>query len=66
MMSRTDLFWEHTTGEGDSSAWAAGVVYSVDDVVEYAGGSYTCIQAHTSQVGWEPDVTPSLWEVTAT
>ena len=26
---------------------------------------YRCIQAHTSQEGWEPDITPALWVRTA-
>lgn len=44
-----------------SNEWQAGVVYSVDDVVTYNGLEYICIGEHTSQAGWEPDVTPSLW-----
>ena len=42
--------------------WAAGVAYSVDDPVTYDGDTYVCLQAHTSQVGWEPPADPSLWE----
>jgi hypothetical protein len=42
-------------------AWAVGVAYKVGDVVTYNGISYSCRQAHTSQVGWEPDRVPALW-----
>ena len=41
--------------------WATGVAYEVDDTVTYNGAPYVCIQAHTSQAGWEPDAAPSLW-----
>lgn len=42
-------------------AWAAGMTYSVDVRVRYGGKLYRCVQAHTSQTGWEPDKTPALW-----
>lgn len=35
--------------------------YKVDDYVQSGGLLYRCVQAHTSQAGWEPSVTPSLW-----
>ena len=46
----------------DAEPWAAGVAYEVGDSVTYEGTVYTCIQAHTSQVGWEPNVVPALWD----
>lgn len=45
--------------------WAAGIEYAVGDEVAYPGAdgtSYTCTQAHTSQTGWEPPVSPALWQ----
>lgn len=45
--------------------WAAGISYIVDDEVAYPdedGTLYTCLQAHTSQTGWEPPVVPALWQ----
>lgn len=42
-------------------AWAAGVAYTVDVRVRYEGKLYRCVQAHTSQAGWEPSETPALW-----
>jgi hypothetical protein len=41
--------------------WAPNVAYNVGDLVTYDGVTYSCRQAHTSQVGWEPPNTPALW-----
>ena len=41
--------------------WAAGVAYAADDRLRYGEKLYRCVQGHTSQEGWEPDVTPALW-----
>src|SRR5688572_4110481 len=43
------------------SAWASGVSYAVNALVTYGGSTYKCLQAHTSQVGWEPPNVPALW-----
>ncbi len=43
-------------------AWAANTAYAVNDTVTYSGSTYTCIQAHTSLVGWEPSNVPALWQ----
>ncbi len=45
----------------DRGAWAPNVWYNVGDTVTYNGSTYQCIQAHTSQVGWEPPNVPALW-----
>ena len=42
-------------------AWAASMAYSVDVRVRYGDKLYRCVQAHTTQTGWEPDKTPALW-----
>lgn len=45
--------------------WDTGLAYLVGDVVAYPdadGILYTCLQAHNSQTGWEPPVTPALWQ----
>jgi len=44
-------------------AWAAGVAYSAGQQVTYNGHTYKCLQAHTSQVGWEPPNVPALWQL---
>lgn len=41
--------------------WVVGAAYRVTERVRYSGKLYRCEQAHTSQSGWEPDVTPALW-----
>ncbi len=43
-------------------AWAPNTAYAVSDTVTYSGSTYTCLQAHTSLVGWEPSNVPALWQ----
>lgn len=47
----TDLF----------SPWTVGVAYPVGVLRQHNDLLYKCVQAHTSQEDWSPDVTPSLW-----
>ncbi|MBQ7345257.1 MAG: hypothetical protein IJW45_04245 [Oscillospiraceae bacterium] len=42
--------------------WSAGAAYAVGYKVRYLDGLWRVRQAHTSQVGWEPDAAPALWE----
>ena len=44
-------------------AWAYPVGYAVGDRVSDGGLLYKCIQAHTSQEGWDPGATPAMWVV---
>lgn len=41
--------------------WKTGTAYDVGYKVRHGGILYACLQAHTSQAGWEPGVSPSLW-----
>ena len=41
--------------------WATDTVYATDERVSYGDKLYRCVQAHTSQADWTPDVTPALW-----
>lgn len=43
--------------------WLTGHVYSIGDRVRYSETLYKCVQAHTSQADWTPDITPALWVV---
>jgi endo-1,3-1,4-beta-glycanase ExoK len=52
-----------TPTSGGAPAWAPGVAYSVGQLVTYNGIVYRTLQAHTSQVGWEPPYVPALWAV---
>ncbi len=45
--------------------WKAGVAYTVGQYRNYGNKLYRCVQAHTSQEGWEPDAAVSLWAVAA-
>lgn len=42
--------------------WAAGVDYFTGHKAQRGGKLYRCLQAHTSQEGWEPEIAPALWE----
>lgn len=42
--------------------WAPNTAYAVGALVMYNGVEYKCIQAHTSEVGWEPPNVPALWQ----
>lgn len=42
-------------------AWRTDTAYTVDERIAYNGLLYRCVQAHTSQAGWSPDLTPALW-----
>lgn len=42
-------------------AWLNEHAYSVGDRIKYHEILYKCVQAHTSQSTWTPDLTPALW-----
>lgn len=42
-------------------AWAAGQDYTAGYKVQHGGKLWRCVQAHTSQAGWEPENAASLW-----
>lgn len=41
--------------------WAANAEYTIGYKVQRGGKLWRCIQAHTSQAGWEPENAASLW-----
>ena len=41
--------------------WAVGIAVAKDSRYQFNGKLYKCIQAHTTQADWTPDVTPALW-----
>lgn len=43
--------------------WTVGIAVSVGDRYQYEGKLYKCVQAHTTQADWTPDVTPALWVI---
>jgi chitin-binding protein len=50
-----------TNTPGSVPAWAPWTAYNTGQLVTYNGGVYKCLQAHTSQPGWEPANVPALW-----
>lgn len=42
-------------------SWRPGAEYAAGVRVRQGGKLYRCVQAHTSQDGWEPEKTPALW-----
>ena len=43
------------------AVWAADTSYELGVRVRYGDKLYKCVQAHTSQSGWEPPNVPALW-----
>src|SRR5438105_10681494 len=43
-------------------AWQPNTAYAAGALVMFNSVEYKCIQAHTSQVGWEPPNVPALWQ----
>ena len=41
--------------------WATGYTYAAGYKVQRGGKLWRCLQAHTSQAGWEPENAASLW-----
>ena len=42
--------------------WKVGESVNVGDRRYYNGVWYTCLQAHTTQADWTPDLTAALWK----
>lgn len=46
-----------------TGAWQPGLSVLVGEHYTYETLTYVVLQAHTTQLGWEPPVTPALWGV---
>ena len=53
------LFKVHRTPE--MTEWVAGITVAAGERFTFGGATWECVQAHTTQKGWEPDKVPSLW-----
>jgi hypothetical protein len=42
--------------------WQPGIQVQAGEHYMYDGVEYNTLQTHTTQTGWEPDITPALWE----
>ena len=49
------------TGKELYPVWAENTSVSVNDRYQYNDKLYKCVQAHTTQADWTPNVTPALW-----
>ncbi len=45
----------------EGRAWKPGLAVQVGDVYSYGTFLWRCLQAHTTQSDWPPDVVPALW-----
>lgn len=43
--------------------WKESLEVTPGERYQYNGTLYRCIQAHTTQADWTPDITPALWAV---
>lgn len=43
--------------------WKPFIPYNVNERIRYEEILYKCVQAHTSQTDWTPDITPALWTI---
>jgi len=41
--------------------WQPGLAVAVGDVYTFGAFLWKCVQAHTTQGDWSPDLTPALW-----
>lgn len=41
--------------------WKIDISYAIGERIKYDNKLYRCVQIHTSQIGWEPPITPALW-----
>jgi len=57
------LFKVHRTPE--MTEWVAGITVAAGERFTFGGATWECVQAHTTQKGWEPDKVPSLWKKVA-
>jgi hypothetical protein len=43
--------------------WKTGEAVEIGTLRQYSRDLYKCVQAHTTQADWTPDVTPALWVI---
>jgi hypothetical protein len=56
---------EITQVAGLFQPWVTGETVVIGDLRRYESKIYECIQAHTTQSDWTPDIVPALWKVKA-
>ena len=65
LMAETGVIDEVTATEHLDlfAEWQSGITYVVGCMRRYNDILYKCVQAHTSQDDWTPDVSAALWSV---
>lgn len=58
----TQSLFRRVQQEG-STEWQPDTNYATGAECTYEGRTYTCLQGHTSQTGWEPPNVPALWQI---
>lgn len=58
----TQALYRRVQPEG-STEWQPDTDYATGAECTYEGNTYTCLQGHTSQTGWEPLHAPALWQL---
>ena len=58
----TQSLFRRVKQEG-STEWQPDTDFATGEDCTFEGSTYTCLQGHTSQVGWEPPNVPSLWKL---
>lgn len=58
----TQALYRRVQPEG-STEWQPDTDYATGAECTYEGSTYTCLQGHTSQTGWEPPHVPALWQL---
>jgi hypothetical protein len=61
-MYQNAFYVKHLDTLGIAAAAPTAGPAATGTVVTYQGSSYKCLQGHTAQVGWEPPLTPALWQ----
>ena len=41
--------------------WKTATLYDVGNRIRYGEKLYRCVQTHTAQADWTPDITPAIW-----
>jgi len=59
------LFRIFRTPTVGTPAWQPNIAVKVDELFTHDGKTYRVVQAHTTQVGWEPPNVPALWALVA-
>lgn len=58
----TQALYRRVQPEG-STEWQPDTDYATGAECTYEGNTYTCLQGHTSQTGWDPPHVPALWQL---